>query len=233
MLRSLAQTCRSLRAITLPVLWSVCDVSTVAQLGCIREALRASPYLAQHVRSFSFLWQAPDTSVYEEYPQLDGKSLVELAFDVDRWLLWDELRKQHDCQILPGCYENAYGRHFRLGDAWHFEPGWVPAPRPKISDPNAQKVYNDPPHTNAGPDGRGDDRFIKSTEQFNEALVEVIAQFTSLEAFGWESAGTPLPRGAFDALLKLDTLQTLHLNMVPHRYSVHMGESPLEVLCAL
>ena len=44
---------------------------------------------------------------------------------------------------------------------------------------------------------------------------------TSLEAFGFGSPVTPMPRGVFDALAQLTTLEILHLDLSTHRDNVH------------
>lgn len=220
-LRSLAQTCRTLRAIALPVLWSVCHVESVAQLGRIREALRASPYLVHHVRSFSLLWWPPGQHQLNEYAEEAG-TLLDLAFSKDRWQLWRSLAEQHGCDIL----DTTQGLYFVLDGRQYDEPG-------RYSKPGDGEVPDHGRFGTRGPDGCGEDRLIKTAEQFNECLVEIIAHLTSLEAFGWDSAGIVMPRGVFDALHKLDSLKALHLNMEVHRCSVQMCESLLNAVVCL
>lgn len=51
---SLSQTCKTLRALALPVLWSTVDIRTVDELARITKTLTASPSLAAYVRHFRF-----------------------------------------------------------------------------------------------------------------------------------------------------------------------------------
>lgn len=217
MLRSLAQTCRTLRAIALPVLWSVCQIDQMAQLGQVREVLRASPYLAHHVRDFSIAWSAPDADVLDASADEAG-TLLELAFGSDRWNLWDDLAKQHGCKVHLAQGEDR--SFFVLHGKRYFEPGYALGNQEHSPE-------NLPQHARletVGPDGRGEDRFIKSAEQFNQCIVEVVAQLSSLESFRWDAAGVSMPRGVFDALLKLDGLRNLCLDMEPIRRGVQMRE---------
>lgn len=63
-LRALSQTCRSLRAFTLPMLWAECHISRVAELPRLVQTLRSSPHIAGYVRSFHVLCAVPDSSEY-------------------------------------------------------------------------------------------------------------------------------------------------------------------------
>lgn len=57
-LRSLSNTCRKLRALALPALWSAVDVSTIDELGRLRETLRVNPSIALLIRQFPFMWSS-------------------------------------------------------------------------------------------------------------------------------------------------------------------------------
>lgn len=214
-LRSLSCTCKALRAVVLPILWSVCHIHTVHELGEIRDALRASPHLARCVRAFSFLWCAPDADKLYWYAE-DRGTLLELAFASDRWQLWHDVAEEHGCEIE----ESSRGRYFVLDGKDFDEPGRPPMDVAASSGLPAHGRLG-----TRGPDGWGEDTRIKTPQQFNESIVEVVSQLTSLQSFAWDAAGIPVPQGAFDALRKLDELKSLRLNMSVHRCSVQMRES--------
>lgn len=74
------------------------------------------------------------------------------------------------------------------------------------------------PEENSGPDLNGEARLIKSSDQLIESIVEVVAQLLHLETFGWCTPVMRMPRGVFDALTRLNTLTSLHINMFSSRY---------------
>lgn len=89
---ALSRTCRRLREVTLPLLWTEVDVWTVKELGLLSQLLKASPSIAPLVRCFSFRWQM-DGDYFERcehYPAKEG-SLLDLAFR-DRVKLWEKYR---------------------------------------------------------------------------------------------------------------------------------------------
>lgn len=82
-LRALSKTSRMLRAFAFPRLWSVVQIYSEEQLGRLRETLRVSPHIAQHIKSISFVlwpsWSEPtadddsddDDSIHSGDTQLD------------------------------------------------------------------------------------------------------------------------------------------------------------------
>lgn len=91
-LRALSQTCKSLRAYTLPMLWSVVHIKTLRELGELRDVLREAPYIAPLIRHFTFLWNMNgDFEKCSPYPNEHG-TVLDMAF-VDRGALWEETRQ--------------------------------------------------------------------------------------------------------------------------------------------
>lgn len=75
-LRALSQTCKVLRELTLPLLWTNAHAVTIDDLGRLRETLRAAPHLASYIKRFSFCWNMNRTwQDWERYPVSEG-SLV-------------------------------------------------------------------------------------------------------------------------------------------------------------
>ena len=90
-LRALSHTCKCLRALTLPLLWSVVHVKTAEEMGRLRDVLRQATYLAPLIRHFSFLWDMNEEYFqFNIYPQECG-SLLDIAF-ADRGALWEQAR---------------------------------------------------------------------------------------------------------------------------------------------
>lgn len=159
-LRALSQTCRSLRAFTLPLLWSVVHVEELDELARLRETFRVSPHLARHVHCFCFSWPTG---------------------------------------LLPYTYDHL------LEDAGTF------------LDLELQAASS-----RAG--SSGEQSLISSPEEFNECIIEVVAQMASLISFGWATFASPMPTGVFEALKVLPALTALHLNMEWCRCAVHTSE---------
>lgn len=175
-LRALSQTSGYIRALALPRLWAVTQVATVEQLGRLRETLRASPDIAQHIRSFTFAWDMPDALHSREMCE-PGDSLFDLAFR-DRFSSWNDLRQQHGCEVQRSVHSQRW--YFDYDGTRYFAPGeypdteqedWIAASRLRTGG--------------SGPGGRGEDRLVKNAEQFTESVNEIIGQLSSLEAFGW------------------------------------------------
>lgn len=100
-LRALAQTCQSLRAFVLPLLWAVLDLSSVEELGRVRDTLRATPSIAKFVRSFSIRWHMNgDFENLEPYGSKED-TLLDLAFR-DRLSMFHELREKLGCEQGEG-----------------------------------------------------------------------------------------------------------------------------------
>lgn len=218
-LRSLSQTCQRLRAIALPRLWAVVHVESLQELGRLRETLRVSPHLAQFIRSFVFLWDMNgDYSKLQHYPQQEG-SLLDLAFR-DRTQMWTELRDRFNYEILEQrfCTLNSYSiqRYFRHDSKSFFEPGQPPLrggtdSQADVDDENSYD-WGAPRLPSSGPDGKGQDALIQNADQAQDALTEVIAQFSALQTFGWSSPVLTVPGGAFEALQNLTTITSLHVD---------------------
>lgn len=96
-LRFLSQTCRSLRAYSLDLLWEVVHVKSIDELGRLRQTLRVSPHIARYVRCFCFIWWIPDASWMDEYPEKEG-TLLDFAF-CDRQQVFEEFAQRHGCEI--------------------------------------------------------------------------------------------------------------------------------------
>lgn len=101
-LRALSHTCKRLRALTLPLLWSVVHVKAAEEMGRLRDVLRQATYLAPLIRHFSFLWD-----MNEDYQSLDIFSgshgtLLDMPF-IDRGALWEQQRQSLGApEISPG-----------------------------------------------------------------------------------------------------------------------------------
>lgn len=237
MLRSLAQTCRSLRAFVLPLLWEVVHIVSLNQLGRLREVLRVSPDLAHHVRSFVFVWNmgildGECAHHYEHYPA-DHGSLLDMAFR-NRSRMWETFARKHRCEILQHDSESEeesdsdgenYAsifkgkRHYFRHNGQTFEqPGEHPFAMPghrTLTD--MLKPTDGRKFLVSGPDGKGEDRRIKSPVQFYECLNEVVAQLTSIETFGWCSHIAPMSSEVYNVLKRLPNLQNLHVRFSAHR----------------
>lgn len=79
MLRSLPQTCRSLRNVALALLWSDVNIRSIEELGRVRDTLRAEPFLHAHIVSFTFCWDLRTTFSGNEFREA-GMRRLECAF---------------------------------------------------------------------------------------------------------------------------------------------------------
>lgn len=216
-LRVLSQTCRALRAFALPLLWEVVHVQSVEELGRLAEVLRVSPHLARYVKNFCLLWRYFDADSLDyslDYYPVEYGPLLDMAFR-DRRQMWLTLAELHGCEIQRGVSNS---RFFQFNGQALREPGRA------VTSSSSEEARVD----FSGPDGNGEDRFIKNAEQFNECIIEVVYQLTSLQTFGWDTKVTPIPPGACDALSQLDTLTALHVNMETRRGNVHSCECAIE-----
>lgn len=224
-LRSLSQTCRALRASTLPLLWSAVHVATVDETARLREILKISPSLAQHVRSFSFFWTM-NGEAYDYQRNRPGDyapkelTLLDLAFR-DRPGMYNALRTKLGCESK--CEEDIYGEfglYFEHNGVKYQAPGkyFLPLDQRGKSDPTFIQV-------GSGPDGDGlDQLLIKSPEELVACLTEVVGQLRSLQTLGWSSPVLPMPLEVFNAVKTLAPLTSLHLDLSSCRTNVHSCE---------
>lgn len=212
MLRALSQTCRLLRALALPRLWKVTHVKTVDELGRLRQTLRISPSVAQHIKSFCFLWKMDgDIWSFEEYEEEEG-TFLELAFR-NRWLMWEVLRQKLGCEIER---RGGDGRAYFVYDEDEYYEPWAPK-NVVVGEPRERGP------TYSGPDGSGDDRLIENAEQFISSMSEILVQLVRLETFGWDTPMTPIPAKAFKTLSELK-LSSLRLDMSKRQGNTHACE---------
>lgn len=239
LLRSLSQTCRSLRAYCLPLLWSVVQVEKVSELGRLRETLRASPSIASHIRSFRFAWRLYDNK-FEEYAEKE-ETLLDVAFG-NRWRMWEERKDELGCEAVwdnkhahfeedttevrvtlyfeqehvRGCWDRLYvapGKCFPKVLNGVYKDGELVGGETDVADYFMFEPYGS--HTvkkgGVGPDDNGEDHLLKSPAEFFACVDEIVSQLSSLQTFGWDTPFTPVPVGAFAALASLTTLTSLHL----------------------
>lgn len=217
-LRSLTQTCRTLRALALPRLWEHVHVFSVAELGRLREVLRASPEIAQHIRSFVFAWEIHDDC--SSFPAKEGTKL-DLAFK-DRWRVWALLRQQYkrpvqwDAEHQQWAFTHDGVRYPAPGTCPSFEgtqstkQDWLSASTERVGG--------------HGPDGEGEDRVVKNADDFNSTAIEIVTQLSSLETFKWSCNVASLPAPACEAL-KQCTLTSLTYGYIERgRESIHACE---------
>lgn len=226
-LRALSQTCKLLRSYTLPLLWSSATVCSFDELGRVRETLRVSPGLAAHVRSFEFSWN-PEWIQHWDYYTIGGAKKVfkplDLAFR-NRYTMWLELSRKLGVEIEYGVTAGRIPRpeaYFMHGNMKSSGPGKPPLIEGR--DPKEVSSYDwNAPRLGeiSGPDGKGQDRLIKSAEDFNSCIIEIISQLTSLQKFSWSSGQVPMPRAAFDALAKLPRITHLHPQLLMDNGDVH------------
>lgn len=239
-LRSLSQTCASLRAFTLPILWSIIHVSTIDEVGRLGELLKASPHLARHIKSFCFFWnmnpggEAYSQYRYEEYGE-GNMSMLQLAFS-NRVRMWRELLHKYKCsgavadlqfrKVLGGGEVRPTLHFVHEGNKYY-----CPAEPPQIEGEDRFKLrsydWNAVQSRGTGPDGMGEDRLIKNGEQLIKCLEEVVEQIISmsvLETFSWNSPVLPMPLGVLNALAKLPTLKRFHPGLITGSPIAHACE---------
>lgn len=233
LLRALSQTCRSLRAFALSRLWSVAHVDTVEQVGRMRETLRASPCIGPCVRSFRFAW-APAEEWYACKDNAEEKISVADAAFRDTRQMWLDLKhkygyaEQHVVErtgrtraLIPKAYVMHNG-------ARYLNPA-----KPPLLDPLNRHLVASYDWTArcglSGPDGKGEDRLIKSAQQLTDCLTEIVSQLTSLETFVWRTRHYEMPPGVIDALAKLITLKRCEMLAVSLEGDIHLGESGVSV----
>lgn len=183
-LRSLSHTCRSLRAYALPLLWSVVQLATVRELGKLRDILRAAPHLAEYIRYFSFRWNMAYKEVdkCKRYPPEEG-SLLDLAF-LDRKVLWE--RTKGDRQV----YDDKHGYSSMIDGC--------DLPYFYLRDGDVNNTFRQP--SGSGPDEKGPDLRIRSSQDFDDCCVEIVNQLSSLQNFRWACEVTSMSLGVFEAL---------------------------------
>lgn len=208
---ALARTCRCLRALALPVLWSSLSIERVHDLARLHKILQVSPYLGQYVQSFVFDWTLPGIEKYNFYPESEG-TMLDLAFR-NRWELWNNLLQSTSSQIET----NDEGRYFVWDDAEFNEP--------MLTLDRFTDLDLDPPQEDDGPDSEGEDCFIASPHELITCLVEVVELLPSLKAFTWKSPVLTVPTGVLTALEKLETLRSFSADIHIGRTVSHAGES--------
>lgn len=228
-LRALSQTSHFLRKLTLPqssrfAHVEVIEVQTVAELGCLREALRASPDLAERVHSFSFTWRMSEfPEEMDFYPEREG-SMIDIAVR-DRAHIWHDYAQETGSTIeVEHDDDGQISRHF-FHDGFFFpEPGDHPMIQGDDPDEHPASYDWEAPKQAQGPDGRGEDLLIKSPDQLIASLVEVVTQLRSLHTVNWTSPITTMPLGVFQGLRKLNRLKLLQIQVSCLRNEVHARE---------
>lgn len=244
--RSLSQTCRRLRAVALPQVWEEVHVTTVRRLGLLRDILREQPDIASWVRVFAFSWNMKwDYCTCEPYAEEYG-SLLDMAF-MDRGAVWEEHRQRLRARPLSAFFQGNVDDEphssFVHNGVVYIEPGG-PSPGASaraaasqadaeaMADPIVRAGYSDsmerkffpyagPNINRSGPDGKGQDLRIRNVQEFNDSLVEIVAQLQSLDTFAWQCPVTPMPVGVFRALKNGKKLASLKLDMDCKRKNVH------------
>lgn len=220
-LRTISETCHFLRDIALPLLWRSIRVRTVSELGRLLESLDASPGLAFHVRSFAFAWELPSQlRDLDVYPSAEG-TLLDLAFR-DRGRMWELYAKTVNAEIEEEDWLDGWvQRLFYFAGKTFYEPV---APNFQHSDPG--EAFYDPaaPKLASGPDGNGEDALIKTADQLVSTLVNIVAKLPSVRTFMWSTSMMPMPMGVLNALEKLPSLKSLHVEFGMYRNVVHARE---------
>lgn len=188
-MRALSHTCRSLRNYTLPLLWSVVGCQSVNALGKLRDALRLMPHLAPSVRSFSFSWDLCEGDCWACLPYNSNYgTMLDMAF-IDRGALWDSAK-----HFLGARDQEPHGRgYFVHDDVEYLQPGLAEDLTRKADAARINRY-------GAGPDCNGEDPRIKSPDDFNSCITEIVAQLTSLTVLKWDTEITPIPPGVFKVL---------------------------------
>lgn len=126
----------------------------------------------------------------------------------DRRQMWEDLGRGLGCEITtmtnkrPGPSQPALVRFFKQ---------------------RGQREFVEPLDAD-GPDGKGEDRFIKTPDQLENCLTEIVSQLTSLQTFEWQSPVMAMPIATCSALATVQTLTSLHLSFAEHRSTVYLGE---------
>lgn len=225
--RALSQTCRQLRNVYLPLLWAKVELKSVKQLGVLHGLLKALPYLAMHIKSFSFRWtMGGDCRPLRlaAFASEEGSTL-DLAF-TDRLELFERLYR------LDGADSEILSLGMDGDDTEVRCNGKVCSPPGRHDERIVCESY---PWTcgagGRGPDGKGEDSVIKNATAFNQYITEVVGMLPFLETFCWRVHVTPMPRGVFDALTRLASLEQLFLLFTTHRNNLsdckHAGDKAL------
>lgn len=226
LLRSLARTCRSLRAFAMPLLWSIVHVDSISELGRIRDILRLSPDIAKYIRCFCFLWNLDDPyglTIYEDYPTSYG-AILDMAFR-DRTQMWKDLAQELGCEIERDPPESYFEINKGTSEAKIIpEPGQTYEKADYGPSDDGRWDYDAPRVGTHGPDGDGEDKRIKNAEDFNSCILEIVSKLSCLETFGWSSIVTPIPVEVFAVLANLSNLTSFHTAMSTHRNNLSACE---------
>lgn len=198
-----------------------------------------TPGLAAHVQTFLFDWN-PDWFECGEYIADDDTRKKFKPLDVafsNRWQIWADLAAKVHAEIQHIIVDS----EFRPTRACFVHNGiryCAPGDPPLIEghDPKEVSSYDWNATTwggeISGPDGKGEDRLIKTANDFNECVTEVFRQLTALENFGWWSSAVPMPRAAFNALAKLT--KRFHVQLRMDNGDIHPREyDRCDVYCVL
>lgn len=166
-----------------------------------------------------------DDYSYHKYG--DGQlTLLDLAFR-DRLQMWKDLVEKHNAQtqlemydmmsdfLSPSPKARLYFEHD--GDRYY-----EPSEPPLATEPTGGSMFKwDKRVGGVGPDGKGEDKLIKTAAQFIECCEEIVAQLSSLETFRWNTYITPMPPGIFESLAKLTSLKRFHPGLTLDSGIVH------------
>lgn len=226
--RSLSQTCRRLRTFALPLVWAWVEVQTVKQLGELCELLKTVPSIAPLIKSFNFCWDMDGDCTrlrLAAFPHEQGTTL-DLAFR-DRLEMFDQAMKADGAE--PYLYEELDDAGYYVGMALCCNGQTCTAPG---EGPDWRAFQEDPAgydwrsgEGGRGPDGNGEDELIKNADQFTQRITEIVSKLTSLKAFAWETPVTPMPRGVYDVLAQLASLERLSLVFSTYRGNLSDCES--------
>lgn len=174
-------------------------IASIAELGPLREVLRVSPDVAQHVRSFTFSWKMDsDFYRYDDYPE-EADTLLDMAFR-NRAQGWLDLRERLGCEaqtIEEAPVDELIGTHkyyFVHNDIKYFQPR---VRRSSLKDvnlavPDGRAFLAEA--SISGPDGGGEDLLIHSVEDFKDCMGEIVEQLSMLQTFEWRTPVTSFRR---------------------------------------
>lgn len=208
------------------LIWQDVKIETVAQLGRFREQLRALPSIAAHVQSFTFTWDMNEEYVrqYVDFLKAFHQSLsvLDYAF-MNRINIWTQTAESLGAEIVqdrvhPVTHDEMHGLVDEEAEEEAEELGHYETPYFTHSNRSYQKPNSDEDCSCSGPDGNGEDRFIKSSDDFNDYVSSILGDLASLNSFSWRCQVTSLPSQAFDALAKLTALKKLEMNMLSYSY---------------